>query len=129
MGAGRRGNRLAVVMLTARRTGSPGYLTRSLASLLREVQGELDKPRLLICTGEELGEHGELEHLDLLLPVLHISVNKTLVNNFKSKEQKAKADFTLCSLKVEEMLPPEVEHILVLEDDVLLIKGFFPTLR
>ena len=116
-------------MLTARRSGSPGYLTRSLASLLREVQGEVDEPRVLICTGEELGEHRELEHLDLQLPIFHISVNKTLVKNFKSKEQKAKADFTLCSLKVEDMLPPEIEHILVLEDDVLLMKGFFPTLR
>ena len=122
-------SRVAVVMLTAKRSGSPGYLTRSLASLLREVQGELEEPRLLICTGEELGEHGELEHLDLQLTVLHISVNKTLVNNFKSKEQKAKADFTVCSLKVEEMLPPEIEHILVLQDDILLMEGFFPTLR
>ena len=120
--------RLAVVMLTARRSGSPGYLTRSLASLLREVQGELEEPRVLICTGEEWGEHGELEHLQLHLPVLHISVNKSLVNNFKSKEQKAKADFTVCSLKVEEMLPREIEHILVLQDDVLM-EGFFPTLR
>ena len=43
-------------------------------------------------------------------------------------DQKAKRDLVFCSNQLEKMLPKSVEHILILEEDAVLMEDFFSTL-
>ena len=118
-----RGRRqLGVLIMTARREEG-GYLARCLVSLLAELSEE----EVVVCTGETLGEHQELEHLLQPFPVLRPLRNLSLPFP-ASREQKAKHDFALCFSLLEKRLPPETEYVLVLEDDVILMKNFLSTL-
>jgi hypothetical protein len=117
---------MAVVVLTAPRQGHPGYLARTLAALHSQMAGGA-RP-VLVCTGEGEGGHPELEQLKHPFPVLRPPGNATQVAPLSSGNHKHKADFSLCCSLIEDELPPSVEYVLLLEDDVLLMDGFFPIL-
>ena len=50
--------------------------------------------------------------------------------NYKQriKEQKIVQDFIICHDEVEQQLDSDVDHLLWLEDDVILMENFFSTL-
>ena len=61
-------------------------------------------------------------------PFLLIQPNKSLHAHIPPGNRKAKRDFVFCADRMDEMLPKHVEHILILEDDALVMQGIFDTL-
>ena len=62
------------------------------------------------------------------LPFPFIQPNRSLPANLSPGNRKAKRDFVFCADRMDEMLPKDVEHILILEDDMLVMEGIFSTL-
>ena len=62
------------------------------------------------------------------LPFPFLQPNKSLPAYLAPGNRKAKRDFVFCADRVDEMLPNDVEHILILEDDALVMQGIFSTL-
>ena len=115
-------NPLAVLVLTAKRRGV-SYLGRSLLALHKEVhRAAVDHQHLVfVCTGEEaLGLREQLP-FQVLQP-------NTSLPYLPPGDQKAKRDLVFCSNQLEKMLPKSVEHILILEEDAVLMEDFFSTL-
>ena len=115
-------NPLAVLVLTAKRRGV-SYLGRSLLALHKEVhRAAVDHQHLVfVCTGEEaLGLREQLP-FQVLQP-------NTPLPYLPPGDQKAKRDLVFCSNQLEKMLPKSVEHILILEEDAVLMEDFFSTL-
>ena len=114
-------NPLAVLVLTAKRQGV-SYLGRSLHALHKELHRDaVDHQHLVfVCTGEEA-----LGLRELPFPILQPN---TSLPYLPPGDQKAKKDLVFCSNKLEKMLPKSVEHILILEEDAVLMDNFFSTL-
>ena len=112
---------LAVLVLTAKRRGV-SYLGRSLLALHKEVRRDgVDQQHLVfVCTGEEALGLREL-------PFPFLQPNNSLPY-LPPGDQKAKRDLVFCSNQLEKMLPKSVEHILILEEDAVLMEDFFSTL-
>ena len=114
-------NPLAVLVLTAKRRGV-SYLGRSLLALHKEVHRDaVDHQHLVfVCTGEVA-----LDLRELPFPFLQPN---TSLPYLPPGDQKAKRDLVFCSNQLEKMLPKSVEHILILEEDAVLMEDFFSTL-
>ena len=114
-------SQLAVLVLTASRQGV-SYLGRSLLALYREVRATPKyQPLVFVCTGEEGMDSGGL-------PFPLIQPNKSRPAHLPPGNRKAKRDFVFCAGRMDEMLPKDVKHILILEDDALVMQGIFSTL-
>ena len=114
---------LAVLVLTASRQGV-SYLGRSLLALHREMEATKPQPLVFVCTGEA----GMDKEYSRRLPFHLMQPNKSLPANLSPGNRKAKRDFVFCADRMDEMLPKDVKHILILEDDTLMMEGFFSTL-
>ena len=121
---------LAVVMITAPRRG-PGYLARSLASLHSELKNHyVEYPVPINVCFSDAEEHNELSTL-LPLPssiILHNLTSPVVQKHAQNKEVKCKMDFVTCIEKINASLHPQTSQVIFLEDDVILMKDFFPTL-
>ena len=124
---------LAVLVLTAKR--EEDYLRRTLATLSRELAGlrTTERPRVFVCSADD---RPELEvagaaagDVTVLLPCrepgrcpgrLHLAGG--------AREAKVVHDLAVCHAALEDRLDAGVSTILGLEDDVLLMPSFFPTL-
>ena len=113
------GSWVAVVVLTRSRRGA-SYLGRSLAALHRQVVGEEEQPRVLLCSGEPG------ERVGSTWPFLTLRPNTTSTQ--PPGNRRAKEDLASCVALADQALAPEVTHVLVLEDDVEVMEGLFPTL-
>ena len=113
-------SQLAVLVLTASRQGV-SYLGRSLLALYREVRATPKyQPLVFVCTGEE--------GMDKELPFPLLQPNKSPPAHLPPGNRKAKRDFVFCADRMDETLPKDVQHILILEDDALVMQGIFSTL-
>ena len=119
------GSQLAVLVLTSRRQQGVSYLGRSLLALHREVRATTKyQPLVFVCTGDE----GMDKEYSGGLPFPLIQPNESLPSQLPPGNRKAKRDFVFCAGRMDEMLPKDVEHILILEDDTLVMQGIFSTL-
>ena len=111
-------SQLAVLVLTARRQGV-SYLGRSLLALHREALAAARPPLVFVCTGEEAFQVKGL-------PFPFLKPNTSLPNP-KDVNQKANRDFVFCARQLEIALwnNNAVKHILILEDDAVVMDGFF----
>ena len=115
-------SQLAVLVLTARRQGGVSYLGRSLLALHKEALAVTHPPLVFVCTGEEAFQVKELP-----FPFLKPNIS---LPNLKDVNKKANRDFVFCArqLEIEIWNNNAVKHILILEDDAVVMDGFFPTL-
>ena len=115
-------SQLAVLVLTARRQGGVSYLGRSLLALHKEALAVTHPPLVFVCTGEEAFQVKEL-------PFPFLKPNISLPNP-KDVNKKANRDFVFCArqLEIEIWNNNSVKHILILEDDAVVMDGFFPIL-
>ena len=115
---------LAVLVLTASRQGV-SYLGRSLLALHGEVVAAKNKPLVFVCSGEKEIEKKFRNRLPF--PLIQPNTSQPL-HLWSPGNRKAKQDFVFCVDQMHQTLPQDVEHILILEDDTLVMQGFFSTL-
>ena len=128
---------LAVLVLTANR--EEDYLRRTVATLSRELAGAAERHRVYVCSAEPGAEQVlAVAGLEVLLPDVTVLLpcrepgrcGRFGGGGASAREAKVVHDFIACHGALEARLhdAEAVEHILGLEDDVLLMPSFFPTL-
>jgi len=120
--------RLAVLVITVRRTtdsSSPtNYLARSLEPLIRQEELQEKKVPLLVCN-PSFSEHPELE---VLAPLLS-RVSPLPTPEHQKREGKLRQqteNYVSCIRSALSALSANVDSLLVLEDDAVIMEGFFP---